>query len=363
MVSYQIITRLFEKSETRGIDASGYWGVETGKEGALLYHKEPTRSSQFVKSLAWKQIQSYDLNLLLVHARGASKGVGEPAFNKNNHPFTSTDRSLGLVHNGRVDDIEYNALKQKFVVNSNCDSEIILRIIENAENCDLELPDDLYPKRLAGIRNAFSLINEGHMAVALGERGSEGDRHLWLFRNQHRPLWLVDLMEQLGQIFFMSEPAIWEEGVHDVKGISRSHKLIEFPHNQVWYFRLTDSETQVKDVHKFEIFKDNYKPWQFDGKRHDLNFVEPKFQIVTQLNERDEYRKPKNEYLKNKDELRVDVVDRKCDEIIDIVNNIRQYSEQLVQEQSISKIEFEELIAELESKKKEFENLSANINR
>ena len=56
-------------------------------------------------------------------------------------------------------------------------------------------------------------------------------------------------------------------------------------------------------------------------------------------------------------------MDRKCDQIIDVVNNIRQYAEQLAQENSIGKTEFEELLADLESKKKELEEISTIINR
>lgn len=352
-----MITRLFEKSESRGVDASGYWGTEIGCDGGILFHKEPTRSAQFVRSSVWKKLHDCKLDLLLTHARGASKGVGEPAINKNNHPFTNSDRSLALIHNGRVDEVEYQALKQKYAVHSACDSEIILRIIENSQSAEVA------DARLEGIKNVFSLINEGHMAVALGERGQDGIRHLWLFRNQHRPLWLVDLRDQLGQIFFMSEPAIWEEAVYDIRGINRSQKLIEFPYNQVWHFSIDEKQRHVGNVDKYEVFKENFKPWHYDGTRHELQFFEPKFQIISELNEKDEYKKPVHESMKHKDELRVDLVDRKCDEIIDVVNNIRQYSEQLVQEQSISRVEFEELIADLESKKKELEAMSAIINR
>jgi bacterioferritin (cytochrome b1) len=56
-------------------------------------------------------------------------------------------------------------------------------------------------------------------------------------------------------------------------------------------------------------------------------------------------------------------LNKKCDEIIDVVNNIRQYCEQLTQENSISKNEFEELLADLECKRKELEDMSVIINR
>lgn len=304
----------------------------------------------------------------MVHARGASKGVGEPAVNSNNHPFTNGDKSLGLIHNGRVDDVEYNALKQKYEVKSNCDSEILLRIIENSENNDLELEHELYPHRLAGIRDVYSFINEGHMSVALGERGEAGDRMLWLFRNPYRPLWLVDLRESLGQIYFFSEPSIWEEAVHECgnyKNQVKSQKLIELPFNQIWYFRITENQGQVSGVCKFDICKTNPQPWQYDGKKHALKKNSSSFSVITELDDKDELKCEKNEpkFKYFNDDFRLDRVDTICNEIIDVVNNIRQYTEQLVQENSIGKNEFEELIADLEIKKKELEAISSIINR
>jgi hypothetical protein len=61
--------------------------------------------------------------------------------------------------------------------------------------------------------------------------------------------------------------------------------------------------------------------------------------------------------------LRLDLLDKKCDQIIDVVNNIRQYAEQLAVENSISKIEYEALLADMESKRKELEEMSLIINR
>lgn len=305
------------------------------------------------------------MNLLLVHARGASKGVGEPAVNANNHPFTNSDKSLSLVHNGRVDDVEYQALKEKYEVKSNCDSEILLRIIENPDNT-IDLNRELYPHRLAGIRDVFSLINEGHMAVALGERGVSGDRMLWLFRNQFRPLWIADLRELLGQIFFFSEPSIWEEAVHECgnfKNSIKSQKLIELPFNQVWYFR--NNEEGQYSISRFDVSKNNSQPWTFDGNRKPIKIYEPTFNVITDLDDEDENKskRKENKFKILEKDIKLDNVEKKCNEIIDVVNNIKQYAEQLVQEQSISKVEFDELLSDLEIKKRELESISSIINR
>jgi predicted glutamine amidotransferase len=76
------------------------------------------------------ELEHIELDMLLVHARGASHGVGSPDDNKNNHPFVSNCKTVGLVHNGRIPDNEYRSLIKKYQVESSCDSELFLRIFE-----------------------------------------------------------------------------------------------------------------------------------------------------------------------------------------------------------------------------------------
>lgn len=261
VMTYQLITKLFDKSEIRGADAAGFWGTQTGE---IVYHKEPCRSSHFVKKDVWRKVAKLNPSIMLVHARAASKGVGEPECNKNNHPFVSFDKSVGLIHNGRIEDYEYQTLKQKYEVQSECDSEILLRIFENPT----EVNEDKFDNRLSGIRDIFSFINEGHMAVAIGER-YQNQNLLWLFRNRFRPLWVVDMRELLGQIFFVSEPRIWELAVREcgIRNISQTQKLIELPVEEVWFFKSSDKEP-TPSVQRYEVEKsDGGTPWKFDGNR------------------------------------------------------------------------------------------------
>ena len=129
-VSYELITKLFEKVESRGVDASGVWATQPGKEGEILYHKEPIKATEFVKKDVWKHIQHLNPDLILCHARAATYGVGVPEVNKNNHPFCSSDRNVGVIHNGKVDKKEFYELKKMFHMFSDCDSELFLRIFE-----------------------------------------------------------------------------------------------------------------------------------------------------------------------------------------------------------------------------------------
>jgi len=378
VLTYQLITKLFEKSECRGVDAAGYWGTESGVNGNVLYHKEPGKSSHFIKKDVWKLVSKHNPNLLLIHARGASKGVGEPSANQNNHPFTSQEKSIGLIHNGRVDDCEYHSLKQKYGLQTQCDSEILLRIFESGESYSAkELKKDFgdaeLPQRLAGIRDIFSLINEGHMAVAVGERRENGSRMLWLFRNRHRPLWIVDMREPLGQVFFVSEPTIWEDAVHEcsgIKSLARTQKLIELPTEEIWEFKITLEETTPKNVQRFEVCKEGSTPWQFDGKKHDPIQRNASFEVITSLDEKDrilQVQKPPKERPLPKivewEEFPLSEVEKKCDEMIDLINNIRTYTEQLVQEQSIQRHDFDQLLQDLEQQRQDLEGLSGIISR
>ena len=141
-------------TEIRGTDAAGFWGIS--KKGTIYYHKEPVRSTQLVQSSSWRNVGQEEMDLLLVHTRQASQGVGMPQQNRNNHPFTSSDRCIGLVHNGRIP--EYNSLRRRYEVNSECDSEILLRIFEQGT------------ERLDGIKDIWGQVQIGQMAVAIGEK-------------------------------------------------------------------------------------------------------------------------------------------------------------------------------------------------
>ena len=56
--TYDLITGIFDKLEARGLDASGVYGTEFGEYGKVIYHKEPTRSSDFVKQDFWLNLKN-----------------------------------------------------------------------------------------------------------------------------------------------------------------------------------------------------------------------------------------------------------------------------------------------------------------
>lgn len=268
------MTTLFANLESRGLDAAGIWATESGKDGCVLYHKEPVSASEFVDTPFWNRISTYNINLMLVHARGATKGMGTPSRNQNNHPFVSQDRRLGLIHNGVI--YEAANLRKRYQTLSDCDSEVLLRIFEA-----------MAPERsqwLQGVKEIWSLIRQGHMAAAFGERHDDG-RSLYLFRNDKRPLWIADLREDLGQIFFFSSVEIWGRAVARCRShlLRREHMLIELPVAEAWHFEL--------DKHlRYSQYKISVKPKSWDwnpGKVVPISPPRTNLQIVTQLDDRD----------------------------------------------------------------------------
>lgn len=169
---------------------------------------------------------------------------------------------------------------------STCDSEILLRIFENHQQ-------HIHNTRLEAIREIFSLINVGHMAVAIGEKIDE-HYSLFLFRNEHRPLWIIDLREILGQVFFVSEPSIWEQSVKSVN-IMHYARLIEIPEYEIWHFELKDKLS----LRRYYVKKGSERlPWEFSGKQFDISQQPSSYKIVSCLNEDDEINSAKVVFLR-----------------------------------------------------------------
>lgn len=225
-LSFEIISRLFEKIESRGKDASGFWGVS--QNNAITYYKEAIPASTFVVGKKWQDLKNKNNKVLLCHAREASKGVGGPKDNKNNHPFVNESQTVAAIHNGRIPDEIYNKLKLKYKAQSNCDSELFLKIFEN----DYEI-DDGFWDRLNSIKCMWRILEGSHMAVALGEQTNESIR-LWLFRNQYRSLWKI-YVDELNQVFFASTKDIWESATSNLK---LSGKPIELDVKKVYLIEI-----------------------------------------------------------------------------------------------------------------------------
>jgi glucosamine 6-phosphate synthetase-like amidotransferase/phosphosugar isomerase protein len=348
-LSYQLLTKLFEKSESRGTDAAGFWAAECGFNGSVIYHKEPTRSSSFVKSRFWSGLSDFEVDLVIAHARGASKGVGEPFFNENNHPFTSNDKTIALAHNGRIEDDEYYELRKNYEVSTQCDSEILLRIFESTIKSNKTIVD----KELESVKRIFSLIQFGHMAVATGIRQESGRRSLLLFRNEHRPLWVSDLREELGQVFFVSEPSIWEEACNecDSRLLSMCYKLIEVNPKEIWHLSLVDN-TLSSNRYRLTLGDESEEVGE---EFFTIPGGTPHFNLISKLDENDQIIRKERSFLWSEYDL--NSAEEYVARIIEKAKNVELELRYAVNKETMEKELFEETINQL----KEIDNSIAKL--
>lgn len=226
----ELVTALFDRTQARGIDAAGFYCVSEFEENKIYYHKQPGPSIDLIKKRVFKDLWNKKTNLGLFHCRAASAGVGLPSDNINNHPFVSEDLSKAVIHNGIVIKNELGFLKNFYQTKSTCDSEIILRILEQEDK--------------TFINNLLFFLNyaqESHFSVAYTQN-RQNERKLLLFRNKQRPLFYADLLEELGQIFFFSTEEIFLGAVGDLKNKG-----------------LNINQSKITEINPYEIFEFVYK--------------------------------------------------------------------------------------------------------
>lgn len=256
-----LCTVLFQKMQIRGTDASGFYCAKSYPSTNVAFYKKPVQATEFINTDEYKKIWENNLNIGIFHCRAASAGVGIPAFNENNHPFVSRNNKKALIHNGIIAKPEYEYLKSFYQLETECDSELLLRILEQEE--------DIFFK----INRFVSYAKNSHFAVAFAEV-ENNFRYLHLFRNQHRPLVLIDMIEELGQIFFASTAEIFCESLDRVSKKNKNYKIYELPENNyaslsldlsgdVGYaeYRMQEIEEITEKIEKFYSIKNENSPW------------------------------------------------------------------------------------------------------
>jgi predicted glutamine amidotransferase len=302
--TFALTNALMVKTEPRGIDATGFWACLQSQK-KIFYHKEPVKSSLFCERPIWKDSGRQKIDLLLGHCRFTSPGVGGEEINKNNHPHVSKDFRIALVHNGKIP--EYQYLKKHYTVNTDCDSEVLLRIFESGEGyrqqqeflkSQLEKAHNtslstLY--RVYGLKQIFSEVNYGAMAVAIGEHLDDG-RALWLFHNPARPLCLVDLRETMGQFFFCSTPEIFRAAVNaselpkDI--IPLDQEVMKLPPDLVYHFKLKEDGAidwemfRVNRTRKYGYWENNQQETEKESPKSDKESRLP-VEVVTHLDDQE----------------------------------------------------------------------------
>ncbi len=114
------ITDMFELLETRGRDASGFAFL---KDGQLVVNKAPIKSSLFVKTKEWQDVQLP--NIMILHTRAATQGSNKNHF--NNHPLFK--QGIAIVHNGIITNDKDILSKNKR--DGEVDSEAILHVLSS----------------------------------------------------------------------------------------------------------------------------------------------------------------------------------------------------------------------------------------
>ena len=116
------IGTMFSLLDSRGRDASGLSFI---KDGNLIVDKAPIRSSEFVKSKEWQELELP--SIMIMHTR--MKTTGTEKNNYNNHPIFNKE-GVALVHNGIIhNDREIFGKNQKR--DGEVDSEAILAVISS----------------------------------------------------------------------------------------------------------------------------------------------------------------------------------------------------------------------------------------
>ena len=259
----KLITCLFEKTQIRGVDASGYYCVSDFDENKIYYHKQPGPSINLIEEKNYKDLWKNKTNLGLFHCRAASTGVGIPQLNQNNHPFVSHDFAKAVIHNGLIVKHELAALKKNYEMTSDCDSEIILRVLEQNNNSCIE-----------NLSFLLSMIQDSHFSVAYSENNFD-ERRLFLFRNKHRPLYFADLIDELGQIIFFSTIEIFLSSIElaRLQNIKiQPQRIIEIQPYEIYEF--ISRKNQDISINLFYgekgnddlILEDNFYPIQKDKK-------------------------------------------------------------------------------------------------
>ena len=163
---YDLFKALALHTQVRGRHATGFAYSDGQHE---VYFKHGEEASKFVLRPEFEAILNDRPNIIIGHDRYATHG--DPADNATNHPFKS--RTLQFIHNGVISN--YESLKAEYKCYSECDSEVILRVLEKA------------PRRITGIQRVYEEVR-GSFACALMDTRK---LRLWLFRNHGNPIYLV----------------------------------------------------------------------------------------------------------------------------------------------------------------------------
>jgi glucosamine--fructose-6-phosphate aminotransferase (isomerizing) len=196
--THSILRELFLAAEHRGQDATGFVAAPERRSGnRFVVAKEPVTASRFIGRKSFRDLRERRCSFLIGHVRLATHGTAKD--NRNNHPHVG--RRYALVHNGVLTNAEELLDRHSLAIESECDSEVLLRMVERS------------PHPALGLYTCLQEVR-GSMAVALYD---SKQRLVWLARNSGRPLWLARL-DGDPRLFFASTAEIILQSLREVLG-------------------------------------------------------------------------------------------------------------------------------------------------
>ena len=206
--THRILSHLLLAAEIRGRDATGFVARSQSLEGTgprrTIIAKEAVPASKFVEANPiWRSLRHRRCSTVVAHVRLATHG--DPSDPRNNHPFVSS--GLALVHNGVIS--HYQDLVDRFClrVESECDSEVLLRIVERSKTVPIGL--------------SLCLLERPGAIVVYDERRDV----CWLAHDDSRPLW-IGRMKNDKRLWFASTSGILIDGIHNALQAAVSWEIL-----------------------------------------------------------------------------------------------------------------------------------------
>lgn len=194
--THGLLTELLVQSMERGKDATGFAAVTSPLDAPhrhrLVTDKAPQAADEFTSGNPfWNALQRQRCCSVIGHVRWSTSG--SPAVNANNHPFIGKAGSVGfsVVHNGIIDNALDAADRLGVTLTTDCDSEVIEKMISVTGSIPL------------GLRRCLTELR-GSMGLAVVEHRSGT---VWLARDPRRPLWVARLCDRR-RLLIASTPQI-----------------------------------------------------------------------------------------------------------------------------------------------------------
>jgi glucosamine 6-phosphate synthetase-like amidotransferase/phosphosugar isomerase protein len=190
---YRIMSRAFAMAERGGRSAAGFSALRNNE---LIWEKAPMRSSAFVRSSSkWQDFRNNPPQLVICHGRGA---MSDAADNINNHPHVGEHTSI--VHEGWIHNHRKIAQQLELPLKGDCDSELIMQIIDAA--------DDV----VTGINQVLDNCTGGSLATAVID--TREPSNLFLARGNSGAVITVFKSDKFQCSVFTTRPGIFA-GIED----------------------------------------------------------------------------------------------------------------------------------------------------